>query len=162
MTEAPRGDYQLLIYYAAGIVLGYLVLYFLPRNEAELERLKSKNTATSAELQAEREAVGKMKSELKKEASAWDGDNIPEEELERIRKRFRLTHEQMAEVMNVSKEEATLNQTSYLTPHQRMNRTVYLIMILVLIYILNRDYGNLVLIWLVRMFPKEAQVLGLL
>ena len=160
MMDVSKVDYLLLLYYAVGVLSGGVILYFLPKNEGELERLKSSKSAQ--QVRADRDTVEKAKTELKKETPSWDGDDIPEEELERIRKRFRLTHEQMARVMKLSKEEATMDQKSYLTPHQRMNRMVYTIMILVLIYILNRDYGNIVLVWLLQMFPTEAKVLGLM
>ncbi|CAJ1960682.1 unnamed protein product [Cylindrotheca closterium] len=157
MTEASRSDHSLLVYYAVGIAIGCIIAYSLPKNEGEIERLKA-----AAIKEEERETFGKVKSELDKGSSSWDGDSIPKEELERIRKRFRMTPQQMTRVVALSKAEGTQDpKYSSLTPHQQLNRMVYLVMIMVLIYILNRDYGNVVLVWFVQIFPKEAEILGL-
>lgn len=163
MTEVSRNDYSFLLYYAGGIAIGCIIVHILPKNEEELERLKATNTANGPQSEEEQETVGKVKSALEKGASSWEGDNIPQEALERIRKQFRLTPKQMDRVMELSKAEATRNPRSpSATPHQQLNRMVYLIMFMVLIYVLNQEYGNVVFVWFVQIFPKEAQILGLI
>ncbi len=106
-----------------------------------------------------------MKQSLGKDSSqeegkpTWEGDQIPPEELEQIRKKFRLTVEQMKQVVETARQQIT---SSSWTPHQKLNTMVYVSMLSVLVYVLNRDYGNLAIIWFVQTFPKEAHTLGLI
>jgi hypothetical protein len=104
-----------------------------------------------------------MKEEDEEGKPAWAGDQIPPEELEQVRKKFRLTPEQMKQVVETSRQQAAQQITSSSwTPHQKLNTVVYVIMLSVLVYVLNRDYGNLATIWFVQTFPKEAHTLGLI
>jgi hypothetical protein len=99
-----------------------------------------------------------------KQDSSWPGDEIPPEQLETIRKKFHLTPQQMGKVLERSREEArtgSAHQEESWTPHQKLNACVYVIMISVMIYFFNRDYGNIVTHSFIRFFPKEAAILGL-
>jgi hypothetical protein len=99
------------------------------------------------------------------EQEEWAGDRIPPAELEKIRKRFKLTKEQMKIVMAKSKKNelvATKDATTSWTPHQQLNAVVYTILIGALIYVGNREYGNILTHWFIESFPREAEILGLI
>jgi hypothetical protein len=99
----------------------------------------------------------------------WEGDQIPAQDLERLRKKLDLTPEQMKRVMETSRNQAMGGGVrnddggggGSWTPHQKLNTLVYLILFGILIHVVNRDYGNLATVWFVRMFPKEAKTLGI-
>ena len=44
---------------------------------------------------------------------------------------------------------------------QILNLLVYISLASGLIYFINRDYGNVITIWFVNAFPREAETLGL-
>ena len=100
-------------------------------------------------------------------SSGWVGDDIPAEKLEALRVKMGLSQDQMKEVMDVSKQEYLLGVAG--TPTcwnaskllKTLNKLVYIGMFIVLIYVLNRDYDNIVTIWFVRNFPREARVFGI-
>ena len=64
--------------------------------------------------------------------------------------------------MNTSRQEAVSNHSPSWTPHQTLNFATYCIMFLVLLYILEQEYGNVASIWFIQTFPKEAYTLGLI
>lgn len=139
-----------MLHYIAGIALGWILILFLPTNDEAIQRRQ--------DLMVTNDSADENNT-----TTTWEGDIIPPEELERIRKRFRLTPQQMSRVMELSKQQSTLQPSSKsLTPHQTLNRLVYLCMFLVLAYIIHRDYGNVATVWLGQLFPKEAKMLGLL
>jgi hypothetical protein len=161
IDELQQGDFALVLHYIAGIALGWILILFLPTNDEAIrgrQDLMVTNDSTG-----ENNTTTTNTTTTTTTATTWEGDIIPPEELERIRKRFRLTPQQMARVMKLSKEQSTLQSSSKsLTPHQTLNRLVYLFMFLVLAYIIHRDYGNVSTVWLGQLFPKEAKMLGLL
>jgi hypothetical protein len=70
----------------------------------------------------------------------------------------------MEKVLERSREEArtgSAHQEESWTPHKKLNAGVYVIMISLMIYFFNRDYGNIVTHSFIRLFPKEAAILGL-
>ena len=125
-----------------------------PRNTKKVNNLRSYGDNTTDN------------SNSKSNSSEWVGDRIPRQDLERIRKRFKLTPEQMELVMQQSRDQyqsdarEMAHQDTW-TPHQRLNAMVYTVLIGSLIYVGNRDYGNIVTQWFIQLFPKEAGVLGL-
>jgi hypothetical protein len=93
----------------------------------------------------------------------WAGDVVPSEAIENLRKKFDLTPTQMKTVMETSRKQylsQNYDDDSW-TPHQKLNVLVYGIMFSVLVFVVNRDYGNIVSIWFATRFPKEAAVLGI-
>lgn len=44
---------------------------------------------------------------------------------------------------------------------QKVDVAVYCLLFACLVYFLNRDYGNIVTIWFIRNFPREAETLGI-
>lgn len=161
VNDLQQGDYALLLYFISGIAIGwFIVMILLPTNEEAFQ-----NQANNSNMEAVA-SDGGNNANAKTSIASWEGENIPLEELERIRKRFRLTPHQMTRVMEQSKEQSTLQagnsgSKSITTPHQTLNRLMYLCMFMVLGYILNRDYGNILIVWLFQFFPKEAKLLGL-
>jgi hypothetical protein len=147
-------------------VLFILIVYVI--SIAGTPDLKSEN------IQDEKVDTGSKPTDEKKQQqkpsaaeqdSSWPGDEILPEKLETIRKKFRLTPQQMEKVLEQSREEArtgsSAHQEESWTPHQQLNAGVYVIMISVMIYFFNRDYGNIVTHSFIRFFPKEAAILGL-
>lgn len=72
----------------------------------------------------------------------------------------------MEKALELSRREARTGsahqeESSSWTPYQKLNAGVYVIMISVMIYFFNRDYGNIVTHSFIRFFPKEAAILGL-
>ena len=69
----------------------------------------------------------------------------------------------MDKVMKDSKNEAEQGHASAMvatwTPHQTLNRLVYLLLFAILVYVFHRDYGPVVTMWLAHVFPKEANTL---
>eukprot|EP00980_Cylindrotheca_fusiformis_P003806 scaffold839_cov138-Cylindrotheca_fusiformis.AAC.1 len=143
MHHLQQGDSSLILHFAAGMLLGWLILYLLPTNDEAFQYPTNKRDDVKAAISDCKNRNIRKRKGNSGNASAWEGDNIPHEELEQIRKRFRLTPEQMAHAIEQSKEQSQ-SRTSKppTTPHQKLNRLVYLGMFLV--------------------FPKEAKVLGLL
>mmetsp|Transcript_13714 Transcript_13714/g.39144 ORF Transcript_13714/g.39144 Transcript_13714/m.39144 type:complete len:181 (-) Transcript_13714:1791-2333(-) len=98
----------------------------------------------------------------------WAGEDIPPEQLERIRKRFRLTNEQMEAVLQESRlqlstdgqKSASASSLSW-TPHQTLNGMTYCIILGVVVYVFNRDYDGIVTKVFLQWFPREAATLGL-
>jgi hypothetical protein len=139
-----------------------------PSQEKENEK---HNTTTTAALQSE-------KSALSSSETSWAGDYIAPKVLERLRQTLHLTEEQMKLVLDTSRRQAMHNNTKRKdhdgsdytssdvdeeewTPHQVLNRMVYVILMALLMYIANRDYGNVVTVWFITWFPREAATLGI-
>jgi hypothetical protein len=149
--DLQDGDVLLLWYFCAGMGLGLVMLgvlnYFpgTPSSDTELLTAKVRGALS------------------KNDTNSWH--DLPPEELERIRQRFRLTKEQMDKVMKDSKNEAEHGHASSMvatwTPHQTLNRLVYLVLFAILVYVFHRDYGPVVTMWLTQIFPKEANTLGI-
>lgn len=95
-------------------------------------------------------------------SSEWAGDKIPKEQLEKLQKRFKLTDEQMKQVMQKSKQEyqgeGNIDPGAF---HRQLNLLVYVIIISVLVYVINRDYKDFISFWFARYFPVEARTLGM-
>ena len=84
-----------------------------------------------------------------------------------------LSQDQMKDVVETSKQKyqdthqegrgETLEETDMDVPtfFKTLNRLMYMGMVIVLIYVLNRDYDNIVTVWFVKTFPKEAGVFGI-
>ena len=191
---AKGGDIVILWYYFGGVGLGLIVLavtsLIVPDPPPPKALFTSKDKASIRPQQQLRQA----EEEEAKKPSSNDNDNnnkkkkekenktdpfdLPPNQIEKIRKTFRLTHAQMEEVLDESRRQHNNNNDegigamgssllsssslSSWTPHQKMNGLAYLLMLSVLVYVLNRDYGNVVTIWFVQTFPKEARTLGLL
>lgn len=145
------GDqFGLALFYMIGLLLGGSSIWFISPS-------KAKEAEAKALLARARKKTIPNEKENNDPTSTWDGDNIPKDELEKIRKQFRLTHSQMREVI-----EASQNEANIVTPHQKLNRMVYVCLFTILIYVLNRDYGNIVTKWLILSFPKEARILRII
>jgi DNA-binding transcriptional regulator YiaG len=165
--QLQQADFALVLHYIAGIALGWILILFLPTNDEAIQwrqdLMVTNDSADENNTTATTTTTTTTTTTENNITTTWEGDIIPPEELERIRKRFRLTPQQMSRVMELSKEQSTLQPSSKsLTPHQTLNRLVYLCMFLVLAYIIHRDYGNVSTVWLCQLFPKEAKMLGLL
>lgn len=92
----------------------------------------------------------------------WPGDRIPKKDLERLQKKFKLTNEQMNLAMERSRLEfrgQPINDPRDF--HNYLNRIVYVIIIAVLIYVVNRDYNDIISFWFALYFPMEANTLGM-
>jgi hypothetical protein len=130
------------------------------------------NTTTTAALQSEDAALSSSET-------SWAGDYIAPKLLERLRQTLHLTEEQMKLVLDTSRRQAMHNNTKKKdqddsdytssdmaeeewTPHQVLNRMIYVILMALLMYIANRDYGNVVTVWFITWFPREAATLGIL
>lgn len=121
---------------------------------------KSKDAATMEEKASEK---GDVPTKSETIASEWAGDKIPKEERDKLQKKFKLTDEQMVQVMNKSREQFrgqadVEDATSF---HRQLNLVIYVLIICVLVYVVNRDYKNYISFWFARYFPKEARTLGL-
>lgn len=97
-----------------------------------------------------------------------DFDQLKPEHVEKIRKKFRLTTEQMTNVIQRAQSQncqfgggrsLSFNSDDW-TPHQQLNAMVYCILLSVLAFTIYRDYGDWIVICFARAFPKEASVLG--
>lgn len=121
---------------------------------------KPKDAATVEEQVAEK---GDVPNKSETSPSEWAGDKIPKEERDKLQKKFKLTDEQMVEVMNKSRQQFrgqadVEDATSF---HRQLNSVIYVLIICVLVYVVNRDYKNYISFWFARYFPKEARTLGL-
>jgi hypothetical protein len=101
-------------------------------------------------------------------------DAIPIEKIELVRKMMGLTKDQMAEAVKSAREEqhgrnsgitkeplprrSRGNSGSYVIP--TLNFLVYASAFGALIFIMNRDHPGAFISWLVSIFPKEAETLG--
>jgi hypothetical protein len=112
--------------------------------------------------------------------TSWAGDYIAPRVVERLRQTLHLTEEQMKLVLDTSRRQAMQNHIKKnddhgdsdftrsevdeegWTPHQVLNRMVYFILVALLMYIANRDYGNVVTVWFITWFPREANTLGII
>jgi hypothetical protein len=96
-------------------------------------------------------------------ASAWAGDKIPQKDLDRLQKKFKLTNDQMKHVMERSRGEyhfqPVMNDARAF--HDQINMIVYAVILAVLVYVINRDYNQFVSFWFARYFPTEARTLGM-
>jgi hypothetical protein len=97
----------------------------------------------------------------------WAGDNIRKEQLNKLQKKFKLSDDQMKQVMSKSKRD---HQSGGIMPrhhdqehtfHRDLNRLVYVVIIAVLVHVVNRDYKDFLSFWFARYFPVEAGTLGL-
>ena len=193
---AKGGDIFILWYYFGGVGLGLIVLavtsLIVPDPPLPKALFTSKDKASirpQQQLRQEEEQEEAKKpsnndndnNDKKEKENKTDPFDLPPNQIEKIRKTFRLTHAQMEEVLDESRRQHNNNNNnndegiggmgssllsssslSSWTPHQKMNGLAYLLMLSVLVYVLNRDYGNVVTIWFVQTFPKEARTLGLL
>ena len=144
--------------------------------DIKLNNEKTKVSETS-------EDIIKSAKEGESNETKWAGDDISNEKLELIRKISGLTKEEIQVVMQKSKEEALnsgkesnrRNRTGiygndinseeeledFMTLSTKLNLVVYVVLILAIIYFLNRDYNNLATIWFTTTFPREAATLGI-
>jgi hypothetical protein len=93
-------------------------------------------------------------------------DSIPRSTLEQIQKRYQWNDEQMQRVLETFRQETKQQQQlppieGAWTPHQKLNFIVYVIMISVMIYVLNQEYGNFFGVLMAQFFPREAKLLGI-
>mmetsp|Transcript_18718 Transcript_18718/g.52069 ORF Transcript_18718/g.52069 Transcript_18718/m.52069 type:complete len:195 (-) Transcript_18718:1546-2130(-) len=166
---------QLIVHFVAGLVIGVVWLAVLSRftrvNDEDVAKLRSCSHTASNNATVTPSSPSQNQQEAKAaQTQPWAGDDIPPEQLEQIRKKFRLTQEQMSIVMQQSKQQQQLQQTSpglkpqtpSWTPHQTMNTSVYCILISTIIYFLNRDYDGIITKLFIQWFPKEAGTLGLI
>jgi hypothetical protein len=152
---------SLLYYYVTGIIVGVAFLLFLPVNEAPHPNLTSNKTRPQNSNIASLSKIA-VKESIE-DTLDRDADDVSKEDLERIRKQFRLTPQQMDRVLELSKQQGHSGRdTSRASPHQIMNRFIYICMLSFLIYVVNRDYGNIATVWFIRVFPREARTLGLM
>jgi hypothetical protein len=92
----------------------------------------------------------------------WPGDRIPKQDLVRLQKKFKLTDEQMNKAMERSKLEFRGQHIKDPRDfHNQLNRIVYVIIFAVLIYVVNRDYDDIISFWFALYFPVEAKTLGM-
>mmetsp|Transcript_26221 Transcript_26221/g.36952 ORF Transcript_26221/g.36952 Transcript_26221/m.36952 type:complete len:203 (+) Transcript_26221:95-703(+) len=100
----------------------------------------------------------------------WAGDAIPKEKLEKLRVKLGLTEEQMQQAIDDARHEAitgerrqldgTISNTGIRTLFEKINSAVYILIIVAIFYILNYQYKNVVTRFLIRVFPKEAKMIG--
>ena len=107
-------------------------------------------------------------SSTRHDSNEWAGDSIPSEKLDALRSKMGLSEEQMKQVMQRSKEHFLKgggNENDggggIASVFQTLNRLVYLGLFMGIIYIFNRDYDNVVTVWFVHTFPREARTLGI-
>merc|ERR1719232_769706 len=97
--------------------------------------------------------------------ASWPGDSLDQSKIIRIQSIFKLSDDQMNDVLKMSKEEAfnkrNNNYDDIISLESKVNWVVYIVLFALLIYILNRDYGNIVTWLFIRTFPKEAKLLRL-
>eukprot|EP00978_Attheya_sp_CCMP212_P045440 scaffold346888_cov49-Attheya_sp.AAC.2 len=102
-------------------------------------------------------------------------DAIPIEKIELVRKMMGLTEDQMDEAVKSAREEqngknsgitkeplprrSRGNSASYVIP--TLNFLVYASAFGALIFIMNRDHPGALISWLISVFPKEAETLGI-
>lgn len=112
---------------------------------------------------AENDDNDDINNKTKSNETSWAGDQLPPELLQRTRKRFNLTQEQMDEVLKQSKTEALskIDSDNSFSVSQTINATVYLSLVCILIYYVNRDYDNAVTKWFIHNFPREAETLSI-
>jgi len=102
----------------------------------------------------------------------WAGDEIPKQKLEVARKKLGLSKEQMDQAVEQTRAYALnkSNNTSDIDPYLEdgiihgktwLNGLVYVCLFSFGVYYLNREYNNLATIWFIRLFPKEAETLGI-
>jgi len=101
----------------------------------------------------------------------WAGDTIPKEKLEKLRIRLGLTEEQMQQAIDDARQEATTgtrrqpNATMSLpgntTLSEKINSVMSMLIVVAVLYILNYQYKNIITDFLIRMFPKEAKMMGI-
>lgn len=190
---AKGGDIFILWYYFGGVGLGLIVLavtslivpdppppkaLFASKDKASIRPQQQLRQAEEEEAKKPSNNDNDNNNKKKEKENKTDPFDLPPNQIEKIRKTFRLTHAQMEQVLDVSRRQHNNNNDegiggmgssllsssslSSWTPHQKMNGLAYLLMLSVLVYVLNRDYGNVVTIWFVQTFPKEARTLGLL
>ena len=84
--------------------------------------------------------------------------------LEAARKKYDLTSEEIETLLRKKtkskKYETELEDELNFTLTQKLNFVIYGSFILVIIYVLNRDYDSVVSMWFASLFPKEAKTLG--
>jgi hypothetical protein len=130
-------------------------------NELPKEELKALATNTTRATKTSNTASATKSNNT----TEWAGDKIPKEHLGKLQKKFKLTDDQMMQVMEKSKRE---HQTGIVLPpshqdtfHRDLNMLVYVVIISVLVYVVNRDYKDFLSFWFARYFPVEAGTLGL-
>jgi hypothetical protein len=92
---------------------------------------------------------------------------IPQKDLERLQKKFKLTNEQMKKAMEQSRlrdfAERRLSRSARgtFTTTSIAFLSHCVIIIAVLIYVVNRDYDDIISFWFALYFPMEANALGM-
>ena len=120
------------------------------------------------------------KHKKQKQDDQWIGDNLSENKRKRIKQLMGITDEQMSEAMQKAKDEwnqqlggnqnsnrsfysdyGTADDADSFSLSQQVNWAVYTILFVSLLYFINRDYDDIVKIFFIRYFPKEANTIGL-
>ena len=109
-------------------------------------------------------------SEPSEQKGEWAGDKIPLETLENTRNKLGITVEQMDEAvskarnyaMKRSSEVDRLDPEEYIISFKtQLHGTIYVCFLSCLVYFLNREYDNIMTIWFIQTFPREAETLGI-
>jgi len=105
----------------------------------------------------------------------WGGDAIPKGKLEKARKKFGLTNEQMDNAIKDAKDYAMKHRHDgggyqsnigddadvNISTLTMIKWVVQLSLFALLIYVINAEYDNVLTIWFIRTFPIEAEILGI-
>lgn len=92
---------------------------------------------------------------------------IPKSTLEQIQKRYGWNDEQMLRVLETFRQQTIQGQSTPApvqggwSPHAKLNFIVYVIMISVMIFVMNQEYGNIFVVLMAKFFPREAKLLGM-
>ncbi len=120
----------------------------------------------------EKEGNTSSSSDIKNKESESMEDK--ERRIKTARDKYDLTCEEIEEILNKSNkhkhkgknrtiplnDDGDIEDELNLTMTQKINLLIYGSLILVMVYVLNRDYERVVTMWFVRMFPREAKTLG--
>lgn len=155
-----NADRSTLFAMKLGLTLGLVLTTLLAFFPGEPMSIKTKTS----------DVVQQSSSSELEQKDEWAGDNIPKQQLEEARKKLGVSKEQMDEAieqarassLNKSKGAGDLDlENDIISGKTMLNCLVYVCLFSFGVYFLNHEYDNLATIWFIRMFPKEAETLGI-
>jgi hypothetical protein len=136
----------------------------------ELEKDKLKREATSNASNTSNNTNTNKKTEMTDEelkakfekAQKKLGISLTKEQMEALIKDTKHPRKNQQQSKGKEEDEAfqDIEDELDLTLTQKVNLVIYGSMFVGLIYVLNRDYNSVATLWFIRMFPREAKVLG--
>jgi len=175
--------------YQIGLVIGLLIattFTFFPgepwgikygQNNVEEQKEEDDNDSQRIDQKGLKTCQGKNENAISRNQSQefpqemWAGDTIPKEKLEKLRIRLGLTEEQMQQAIDDARHEAktgtrrqrnaTTSQTGNRSLSEKINSAMSILIVVAVLYILNYQYKNIITKFLIRMFPKEAKMMGM-